>query len=217
LHRPDAARFGTAYLSKFGWDPSKGLGTEGDGRTSHLKVAQKLDMLGIGAAHTRDPNGIAWKQASDFERLLARLNGDDDGASIKVDGFARATEVATMEMQEAEVVDEEAERRARKERKREQKKKRKADEMDGLPTTSEQPVEVATPVARVPPRGCVPSHHWRSSFIEPTTLLDIVHVIFAPSVLPSRTRSPWLRCLVLLLHHPAIHLPMQQTLPPILT
>lgn len=40
-------------------------------------------MLGIGAAHQKDPDGIAWKQNKDFESLLRRLNeaaavdGDD--------------------------------------------------------------------------------------------------------------------------------------------
>ena len=71
---PDAAKFGSNYLSKFGWDSSKGLGVDGDGRKSHIKVAHKLDMLGIGAAHQKDPNGIAWKQSKDFESVLKRLN-----------------------------------------------------------------------------------------------------------------------------------------------
>lgn len=31
-------------------------------------------MLGIGAAHQKDANGIAWKQNKDFESLLKRLN-----------------------------------------------------------------------------------------------------------------------------------------------
>jgi Pin2-interacting protein X1 len=70
----DAARFGSNYLSKFGWDASKGLGASGDGMKSHIKVSHKLDMLGIGAAQTKDPNGIAWKQNRDFENLLQRLN-----------------------------------------------------------------------------------------------------------------------------------------------
>ncbi|GLB37379.1 putative glycine rich nucleic binding domain containing protein [Lyophyllum shimeji] len=70
----DAAKFGANYLSKFGWDSSKGLGADGGGRTSHIKVSRKLDMLGIGAAHQMDPNGIAWKQNKDFENLLKRLN-----------------------------------------------------------------------------------------------------------------------------------------------
>ncbi|KAF8448685.1 hypothetical protein L210DRAFT_3500379 [Boletus edulis BED1] len=70
----DASRFGLSYLSKFGWDASKGLGSSGDGIKTHLKVQQKLDVMGIGAQHQRDPNGIAWKQNKDFEALLKRLN-----------------------------------------------------------------------------------------------------------------------------------------------
>jgi Pin2-interacting protein X1 len=107
-------------------------------------------MLGIGAAHARDPNGIAWKQNSDFERLLARLNGDEDAAAMKVDGFARATEeMGTV----AEVVDEEAEGRVRKEKKREEKKKRNAEEMENGSTAAVPAVEVVTLTTRVPPRG----------------------------------------------------------------
>lgn len=41
---------------------------------THIKVQQKLDMMGIGAQHQRDPNGIAWKQNKEFEALLKRLN-----------------------------------------------------------------------------------------------------------------------------------------------
>ncbi|KAJ7039127.1 hypothetical protein C8F04DRAFT_1033823 [Mycena alexandri] len=74
----DAAKFGSNYLSKFGWDSSKGLGADGEGRISHIKVSQKLDMLGIGAAQQKDPNGIAWKQNKDFERLLERLNAEQE-------------------------------------------------------------------------------------------------------------------------------------------
>ncbi|KAJ7244203.1 hypothetical protein B0H12DRAFT_1073836 [Mycena haematopus] len=74
----DAAKFGASYLSKFGWDSSQGLGAGGEGRLSHIKVSQKLDMLGIGAAQQRDPNGLAWKQNTDFERLLERLNANTE-------------------------------------------------------------------------------------------------------------------------------------------
>ncbi|KAJ7209670.1 hypothetical protein GGX14DRAFT_452525 [Mycena pura] len=70
----DAAKFGQTYLSKFGWDASRGLGVNGEGRLSHVKVSQKLDMFGIGAAQQKDPNGIAWKQNKDFEQVLERLN-----------------------------------------------------------------------------------------------------------------------------------------------
>lgn len=86
----DASRFGQAYLSKFGWDASRGvgLGASGEGMTSHLKVSQKLDFLGIGADHQRDPHGIAWKQNKDFEALLKRLNEEKKGEA-KEDGMAK--------------------------------------------------------------------------------------------------------------------------------
>lgn len=48
---------------------------------SHIRVVQvhhKLDTFGIGAQHTKDPNGIAWKQNRDFENLLKRLNADSE-------------------------------------------------------------------------------------------------------------------------------------------
>ena len=84
-------------MQKLGWSAGTGLGASGDGRTTHIKVQQKLDMLGIGAAHQRDPNGLAWKQNKDFENLLRRLNaggeGDVEVEMSKIDGFAKATEV----------------------------------------------------------------------------------------------------------------------------
>lgn len=53
-------------------------------------------MLGVGAQHSKDPNGIAWKQNRDFENLLKRLNAnsdepEDDGVNlIPIEGFRRA-------------------------------------------------------------------------------------------------------------------------------
>ena len=74
-HGPkDAAKFGQKYLTSFGWDSSKGLGVKGDGRTSHIKVSHKLDMLGIGGDQQKGTNGVAWKQNQDFENVLKRLN-----------------------------------------------------------------------------------------------------------------------------------------------
>ena len=139
----DAARFGQAYLSKLGWDPSQGLGVGGEGRLSHVKVSQKLDMLGIGAAQQRDPNGIAWKQNKDFEALLERLNGGTAAAGGKVPmaGFDAAREVeAEIPVVEVEVgqkrkreensdaVDQsdDDEKRRKKEKKEKKEKKRKA-------------------------------------------------------------------------------------------
>ena len=88
----DANRFGAAYLAKLGWFAGSGLGAGGEGRNTHIKVEQKLDMLGIGRANMNDPNGLAWKQNRDFENLLKRLNGGEAEANIgtRVEGFARA-------------------------------------------------------------------------------------------------------------------------------
>lgn len=53
-------------------------------------------MLGVGAQHTKDPNGIAWKQNRDFENLLKRLNANSEGPTedevgpAPIDGFQRA-------------------------------------------------------------------------------------------------------------------------------
>ncbi len=93
----DASRFGQAYLEKFGWDASKGLGASGEGRTSAIKATQKLDMLGIGMWHQNDAEGgIAWRQNRDFEDLLRRLN---DGTTTEntdstglLDSFHKARE-----------------------------------------------------------------------------------------------------------------------------
>ena len=81
----DAARFGQSYLSKLGWDPSKGLGIAGNGRTDHIKVVQKQDTLGIGVSRGRDLDGTAWKQNTDFEDVLKRLNASTTGTSCQED------------------------------------------------------------------------------------------------------------------------------------
>lgn len=138
----DANKFGAAYLQKLGWSAGSGLGASGEGRTTHIKVQQKLDMFGIGAAHQKDPNGIAWKQNKDFENLLKRLNGtngdgeEEEGIS-KIDGFARAREVQEAEDVE-KIVDVTEEEGSKKKRKRDaddskdgQKKSKKAKDGDG--------------------------------------------------------------------------------------
>lgn len=42
-------------------------------------------MLGIGAAHQKDPSGIAWKQNKDFENLLKRLNETPVAGNAELD------------------------------------------------------------------------------------------------------------------------------------
>ena len=128
----DAARFGSNYLAKFGWDRSTGLGVSGEGRTSHIKVSQKLDLLGIGATQQKDPDGIAWKQNKDFERLLQRLN------DVSAAESNQALKSGKEEKEQEEVNQDDDECITKKKRKRkhredgeskktESKKKRKAD------------------------------------------------------------------------------------------
>ncbi|KZT23598.1 hypothetical protein NEOLEDRAFT_1180032 [Neolentinus lepideus HHB14362 ss-1] len=130
----NAAKFGQAYLQKFGWDTSKGLGANSDGRTSHIKVTQKLDMMGVGAQHQKDPNGIAWKQQNEFERLLQRLNagsGDGEnadggeGMDTKVGGF-----VKTDKSQDGENAGEKRKKRDEEGGEVKRKKKRRTDDED---------------------------------------------------------------------------------------
>ncbi|KAG6828074.1 hypothetical protein H0H92_009336 [Tricholoma furcatifolium] len=127
----DAAKFGSNYLSKFGWDASKGLGVEGDGRTSHIKVTQKLDMLGIGAAHQKDPNGIAWKQNKDFENLLKRLNENIQAESSPEEAVVEIEENTLVEASETPDEDGKEKKRKRKEKREKSaekaKKRRKKD------------------------------------------------------------------------------------------
>ncbi|KZV64315.1 hypothetical protein PENSPDRAFT_615618 [Peniophora sp. CONT] len=165
----DAAKFGQQYLSKFGWDASKGLGAEGEGRTSHLKVSQKLDMLGIGHAHQNSPDGIAWKQNRDFENLLKRLNGKEgegekEGAVMS--GFHRPREEEVKEDagekrkrggdDDGEVDEKEAKRRRKEEKakRKEEKAKRKAEKAAAKESSESEAEEAPKPVfARAPPRS----------------------------------------------------------------
>ncbi|KAL1710688.1 hypothetical protein EV121DRAFT_275499 [Schizophyllum commune] len=143
----DASRFGQNYLAKFGWDASKGLGAQGEGRTSAIKVSQKLDMMGIGAAHTKDPNGIAWKQSKDYENLLARLNAAAAGEAyapatgvVAEGGFVKPTEDGSGEVGNTNTTADvkenagEAKEKTKEELKREKKekkRKRKEQEVEG--------------------------------------------------------------------------------------
>ncbi|CCM06277.1 uncharacterized protein FIBRA_08527 [Fibroporia radiculosa] len=125
----DANKFGTAYLEKFGWSSSAGLGPAGEGRTKHISVYQKLDMLGIGADHKNSADGTAWKQGRDFENLLQRLNGAGgaEGAAVKVDGFVRPS----AQEESAETVGEDDAKPGKS-------KKRKHAEADGQPDSGRE-------------------------------------------------------------------------------
>lgn len=136
----------------------------GEGRTSHIKVNHKLDMLGIGAAHQKDPNGIAWKQNRDFENLLKRLNEktQDDSGSLNAAEEVKEEVVQSVE----EGRDDDAMERKRKRREKrgdsegKVKKKRKKDaenreegtETTKVTQTQEDDAKIAEPpVANVKP------------------------------------------------------------------
>ena len=121
---------------------------------SHVRVVQvhhKLDTFGIGAQHTNDPNGIAWKQNRDFENLLKRLNATsehptgDEAGPAPIDGFqpARADDLAT-DVIAADGRDEE-----RKERKLKKKKRHRGDseasEPAEKPSKKQKRAESTTP------------------------------------------------------------------------
>ena len=104
-------------------------------------------MYGIGAQHTTDPNGIAWKQNRDFENLLKRLNADsehpmgDEADPAPIDGFQPASandlaaDVTAMGLS-TEGRDEE--RKMEKEKKLKKRKRRRDD------NETSQPVEKAS-------------------------------------------------------------------------
>ncbi|RDX46605.1 hypothetical protein OH76DRAFT_1465340 [Lentinus brumalis] len=132
----DASKFGAAYLTKLGWDPSRGLGVSGEGRTTALSVNQKLDMLGIGADHKNSVEGMAWKQNKDFERLLARLNAANGNGEVqeeepmKIDGFVRPTAKAESENEVAPSTKADGEAGAQDGEKKSKKKRKKGEQED---------------------------------------------------------------------------------------
>ena len=148
----DAARFGSNYLAKFGWDGSTGLGVTGEGRTSHIKVSHKLDLLGIGAAQQKDPDGIAWKQNKEFECLLQRLN--DESAVERNQALESGKE-------EVEINLTEKKRKHREDgnSKTERQKKRKADmNIDNKSQSSFNTDSMETTVVQVEKTVVIPRH-----------------------------------------------------------
>jgi len=85
-------------------------------------------MLGIGALHHNEPDGIAWKQNKDFENLLKRLNetgakdGDDSSSKLEDGGEAVGREdvndAAGKKRKHDKGLDGDAERNAKKMRRK---------------------------------------------------------------------------------------------------
>ncbi|CAE6439538.1 unnamed protein product [Rhizoctonia solani] len=157
----NAAKFGHTYLSKHGWAPGAGLGATGDGRVSHIAVAQKLDQLGIGAGRPDGPDSIAWKQAKEFEGLLERLNAANGGTGREdeqAEVVKESGEDCVMEDEENEDKQRRKEEKARrKEKRKEEKRKAKAeaamaDSGGSTLSTPSTSTPESTPVATPAPR-----------------------------------------------------------------
>ena len=103
----DNSRFGQQYLEKFGWTALAWESRAKAGRLSHISIGQKLNLLGIGGGGGGNNNhgDVSWKQNSDYELMLKRLNtttaaggdesNDEDEERVRVvsmvpDGFVRA-------------------------------------------------------------------------------------------------------------------------------
>jgi Pin2-interacting protein X1 len=131
----DASKFGSTYLSKFGFDASSGngVGLSGDGRTTHIKVSQKLDMLGIGGGKggSGDKDGIAWKQNKDFESLLKRLNdGKEETKGNQTEDEVEEVEESVEDKKERKRKRKEEKEKAKAEKKEKKKRKREEEEED---------------------------------------------------------------------------------------
>lgn len=115
-----------------------------------LKVSQKLDMFGIGAAHQKDPNGIAWKQNKDFEAVLRRLNQTSDDVSINA-------EVETIAVAEEDVESKRKRDKADGDGEKSKKKRKRStdgEERASSPVPEEKAtIEAASVAAPVPRRG----------------------------------------------------------------
>lgn len=79
-------------------------------------------MLGIGAAHQKDPNGIAWKQNKEFEALLKRLNDAKEAERI---AHVESEEKGEVEVEPTSVTDESEKKKRKRDSNEEEKKERK--------------------------------------------------------------------------------------------
>ena len=68
----DKSRFGFRMLEKMGWSEGKGLGTNEDGQTSHVKMKMKSNNLGVGAEVGQNDR---WNTvANNYAGVLAKLS-----------------------------------------------------------------------------------------------------------------------------------------------
>jgi len=217
----DNSRFGQQYLAKFGWTPDSGsgLGANGDGRLSHIPIAQKLNLLGIGSgpgAGASSPDAIAWKQSRDFEAVLKRLNGVEPEQEARFEkallyGFVRGeTTEGTMgnDTSGPEVaLDEKAERRKEK---KEETRRRKHERAGGgreivqdalqAPLSPRLTIQSSssgvTPVSQPKTDGMGPRMAYVVMILRPL-FYGLTCVLCSPvdTARNSGLQSSWLRCL----------------------
>ncbi|KAG8991327.1 hypothetical protein FRB90_001391 [Tulasnella sp. 427] len=150
----DASRFGQAYLAKFGWSSSDGLGANKDGRTNHIAIAQKLNMLGIGANRPDGPEAIAWKQNQDFESVLRRLNQESQSGSETP--LERSEATPTKEAAEASDKGDDEKKRKEEKRKRKEEKRARKEEKARSKLEKEDTAEVAAVAAEASSSSSTP-------------------------------------------------------------
>lgn len=66
-------KFGQKLMEKMGWTAGKGLGTNEDGMTEHIKVRVKSDNRGVGYSKQEYDN-VWLDHQDDFDAVLAALN-----------------------------------------------------------------------------------------------------------------------------------------------
>eukprot|EP00758_Cryptobia_borreli_P002980 Tbor_TRINITY_DN3435_c0_g1::TRINITY_DN3435_c0_g1_i1::g.3698::m.3698/K11135/PINX1; Pin2-interacting protein X1 len=72
----DESRFGVGMMKKLGWDGKSGIGLEGDGVKSHVRVTKKDNSLGIG--YEGKVNDTWSQQSMGFADILKRMNSDNE-------------------------------------------------------------------------------------------------------------------------------------------
>ncbi|KII95740.1 hypothetical protein PLICRDRAFT_87084 [Plicaturopsis crispa FD-325 SS-3] len=199
----DAAKFGQSYLSKLGWDPSKGLGATGEGRTSALSVNQKLDMLGIGANRRGEVDGGSWKQNREFEELLKRLNANVSTPPVvdtemeKAGGEEPEAGVGAKDRKrrKTEDNDEAAEKKDRKKHKKSKDGPQKREDETASDSKPEAVVEAVVAVTSRPMRHTHRTHRARliaskkMASTSATAMAEILGIAAPPSASPSTSTS----------------------------